>query len=220
MGYAIQKTFIRGIIFILCIVIKLYAQINLSLLSGLAVPSGKVNGPALWDFEPYSFEAGKFYLESFNLNLGIGYTCSNLFNGRLSSEITLTQISLRMSKTGQLISDASTGFTEKTHTAMQSIECRGIFHLFNMKNTNKVSPYLGFGARITSLVVIAEGYQPERMKQLNPLIIAGTDIPLHSGRKWPLIPFFRLETCWSPVIEITTIPATIQCLAGLNFMMR
>lgn len=219
MGYALHKKLIGGIIFILFTFIKIYAQINISLLNGLAVPSGKVSGPALWDFEPYSFNAGTFYLDSYELSLSVGYTFPQLLKGRVSSEISISQISLKLSNTGQLISDASTGYTEKTNTAMQSIDFRGIYHLFN-KNDNKVSPYLGLGARINSLVVIAEGYEPERMKQLNPLIIAGTDIKIHSGKKRSLIPFIRLETCWSQAMEISTIPATIQCLAGMNFMMR
>jgi|GEM_PF-4517414 len=219
MGYAFHKKLIGGIIFILFTFIKIYAQINISLLNGLAIPSGKVHGPALWDFEPYSFNAGTFYLDSYELSLSIGYTFPLLLKGRVSSEISISQISLKLSNTGQLISDASTGYTEKTNTAMQSIDFRGIYHLFK-KNNKKVSPYLGLGARINSLVVIAEGYEPERMKQLNPLIIAGTDIKIHSGKKRPLIPFIRLETCWSQAMEISTIPATIQCLAGMNFMMR
>jgi hypothetical protein len=200
-----MKNKIIFISFLLFFPNKSFCQPFLSASIGMAMPSGKVSGIGLINLKPLEFEASKFYNNSFNSNFAIGYEKK----GRLRIIFEYDFILLNITKTGQIVSDFSTSYTEKTKIYYHGLNLLGSYNLANSQN-NRFIPFAGIGPGVNWVVVSASGFESSSVSGYGIVLVGGIDIKIgknylnYSQRR------IKIDVRYTKAFSLSTIPDTFR----------
>jgi len=192
----------------------LNARISLYITNGFLRPIGKVDGVGFTTFSPYKKDATRFYLESYNIGLGFGFTPSAKLGQqfRITGEFNLSPV-MRLTDTGQKISDASTGFGPQTNLLLVEFSVNVLFSLLNPMRY-RLTPFSGLGIHYSNMNISAKDYSSESLSVTGLHAITGIDLMFGKDNSR----CFQLEIRYMPNLQIGHIPGFLRFNVGLFFV--
>ncbi|MFH1214686.1 MAG: hypothetical protein V1681_11395 [Candidatus Neomarinimicrobiota bacterium] len=195
------------------------AQPFFYLTNGITVPNGKVTGVALWNFDPYEFNADKFYVDTYNLAMGFGFGLRQVWNGHLKILTELDLCPQRLSKVGQIVAEASTYWEEKLTIESTELSLEGVYSFFDLSKF-PIEPYIGLGIRGTFMQIVAADYKPETIKKGGSVLVGGVNIRLKTEPRTGNHVCLKVDYNFVPNIKITTVPGYWRLNAGIQYLWR
>jgi len=189
--------------------------------NGVTVPIGKVTGVSLMNLKPYTFQAGTYYLDSYNFAIGTGIYIPNFLNGRFNTLFEIDFSPQKLSKVGQIIANASTEHTEEVKLTNYEFSAALVYDIISRRSKFPMTPYIGFGIKSVMMSIEASGYTPESRKKNNVLVIAGIDVKIFkSSNNSNVRHVLKLEVQYSPNINVTTVPDKWRFNIGFSLTKR
>jgi outer membrane protein W len=168
---------------------------------------GKVSEMLKADLHPSKIDANRLYNNAYLFGIGFGFELDEKYGFIL----TLDVFKVNLTKTGHIIADSHTSYSEEMKILNSNI---GLAFIYNIINNKKISPYIGIGVNAANMQFDAEGYRGMYVESLGAKVCSGINKKI--SRIFTKDVYLNFEANYIQQFGRDTHPNYLSFLLGLS----